>query len=95
MNLHVAAQISSVVEVLAADGAGGGELPGAAVDGHVVLEVPQLGERLAAFAAGISRIGRVPPHVHRQVITTSKNLRTLHSVKYNLVLFTNYLGGGG
>lgn len=102
MNFHVATEVSSIVEVLAADCAGGRELAGAAVYGHVVLEVAQLGERLAALTAGIPRRRRVPPHVDGQGIATSEHLMKVHfggwSIKalpfgnatYTLVMFLGY-----
>lgn len=66
MNLHVAAEVAPVVEVLATDRASGGELPGAAVDRHVVFEVAQLGKRLSAFSAGVPRGRSVAFCVHLQ-----------------------------
>lgn len=78
MDLHVAAEISSVIEVLAAHGAGRCEFPGPSVNGHVVLEVAQLGERLAALAAGIPRGYRVTPHVDCERIATREHLEYVH-----------------
>lgn len=49
--LHVGAQISAVVEVLAALGTRGRELSGALVNGAMVLVVAQLAELFAALPA--------------------------------------------
>lgn len=86
MNLHMAAKISSIVEVLAAHSAGGSELAGAAVYGHVVLKVPQLRERLAALAASVPCRRRVPPHVHSEVLATRENLKKFYTSLKNLLI---------
>lgn len=51
MDLHVGAQVATVVEVLAAFWTCGSEFPRAFVDTSVILVIPQLGELFAAVSA--------------------------------------------
>lgn len=63
MNLHVRAEVASVVEVFAALGTGGCELPRALMDGSVVLVVAQLAKLLPALQAVEGLLPRMGPKV--------------------------------
>lgn len=75
MNLHMAAEVASVVEVLPAHSASGSELPSAAVDRHVVFEVAELRKGFAAFAAGVTRGRRVALHMRVEAFVACEYLR--------------------